>query len=179
MSSFWLFFLPFLYFKYHPYNTTINFSQQSNLFSYLSICFENWKKWMLVHRGPVVVVRRLQLPHPFWESPPVRLGWIELGAAASLLPTFLASYYYSTVHTLQWRRHRRRNAAATVPSATPRAATVATAAAAAAAAVVAVSVDRPKMESSSRKPSCPSFSFNCTKTRRGKSILQLAACSFF
>ena len=118
MSSFWLFFLPFLYFKYHPYNTTINFSQQSNLFSYLSICFENWKKWMLVHRGPVVVVRRLQLPHPFWESPPVRLGWIELGAAASLLPTFLASYYYSTVHTLQWRRHRRRNAAATVPSAT-------------------------------------------------------------
>ena len=46
-------------------------------------------------------------------------------------------------------------------------------------AVVVVSLDRPKMESSSRKPSCPSFSFNCTKTRRGKSILQLAACSFF
>ena len=45
--------------------------------------------------------------------------------------------------------------------------------------VIVVSLDRPKMESSSRKPSCPSFSLNCTKTRRGKSILQLAACSCF
>ena len=90
-----------------------------------------------------------------------------------LLPTTILQYIHCTdaaiaaatppPQSLPLRRRR---------SAAPRAAAVA-----AAAAVVVVSLDRPKMESSSRKPSCPSFSFNCTKTRRGKSILQLAACS--
>ena len=119
---------------------------------------------------------------PLLRKPPCK-AWVDRTGCSCIPSSYFSCFlllFYSTYtamtppsppppQSLPLRRRR---------STAPRAAAVAAVVAAAVAAVV-VSLDRPKMESSSRKPSCPSFSFNCTKTRRGKSILQLAACSFF